>query len=333
MQKRKPPTNTSSAVNAAAMQDHLLRKYALANPVRRTSSLSKYGKSILKTSANDEIMQKKLDYDSKLTLAQRLGLVEKPNAPLSHEQWAAVEKKSEMREEYKGKCPICHEHLGKEPTVILSCSHIFHKLCITSFEKYSRTKACPICRKQSYEKKTYKTSQDYYYIYCIVKIQSHIRKYICHEKFIKHMVSHPSLNVQVNRKYAQLHMKRLDFKLNKHLTNKETQIDKLFSDLEQKLAASQAAVSALKNLNRSKNPEFSDVNWAEITVKAIERCEKNCPICLQNLEARRETTILSCSHVFHTKCIESFESFSIQTPCCPVCRAEYIRTTLHKNDY
>ena len=234
-----------------------------------------------------------------------------------------------MREEYKGCCPICQEPLGMQATVILSCTHVFHKFCINSFEKFSKTHACPICRKQSYEKKSYKTSQDYYYIYCITKIQSWIRGFFCRKRFIKHMQLHPSSNANVNRKYTEIHMRALNNKLSLHLNKKESYIDKLFLDLENKLQTSQAAVSALKNINRAKQAEYADIDWNSTKEKAMTRCEKNCPICLQELEARRETSILSCSHVFHTKCIESFEAFSIHTPNCPVCRAEYIRTKLN----
>ena len=267
-------------------------------------------------------------YTNKLTLAQRLGLVQKPAAPLNHHEWAEVEKKSEQREEYKGHCPICQEFLGREASVILSCTHVFHKLCISSFEKFSKTRACPICRKQSYEKKQYKTSQDYYYIYCITKIQAWIKGYFCRQRFVRHMLEHPSGNKAVHRKYTEMHMRKLNFKLNLHLDRKESHIDKLFLDLENQLYASQAALSDLKNANRSKEVEFAGMDWGGAKEKAIVRCDKQCPICLQELETRREKSLLSCSHVFHTKCIESFEVFSIHTPNCPVCRAQYVRIRL-----
>jgi hypothetical protein len=323
---RKRPV-PSSAINAAALQDHLLKQFSLStSQPKRSSSFSRNAKAILKLSETDEITKKQIQYNNKLSLAQRLGLVTKPDAPLNHEQWAQVEKQSEIREEYKGRCPICQEHLGREATVILSCSHVFHKNCISSFEKYSKTKACPICRKKSYEKKAYKTSQDYYYMYCVVKIQSWIKMINARERFVKHMLSHPSVNQRLNRNYAEIQMRRLNYRLNKHLSQKESQIDKLFEDLERKLMDSQAAVSALKNANRSRQAEFRQVDWNDVKNKAMIRDDKACPICLQGFERNRENCVLSCSHVFHLKCIESFEQFSIKTPCCPVCRNEYVRT-------
>lgn len=39
--------------------------------------------------------------------------------------------------------------------------------------------------------------------------------------------------------------------------------------------------------------------------------------------------LLSCSHLFHLKCIQAFEGFSVfEKPQCPVCRAEYRKRVL-----
>lgn len=326
MRNKKPTT----AVNSAALQDHLLRKYCLSGPAR-PSSLSQHGRAIMKKiPSQDKIMKKQVLYREKLTLAQRLGLVQKPEAPLTHEQWAQVEHNSECREEYKGKCPICHEMLGRQSSVILSCSHVFHSTCIKSFEKYAKTKACPICRKECYEKKSYKTSENYYYLFCVVKVQSVIRCFIFRERFIKFMLKYPSKNLEVARKYRSIHLKRLDFKINRHLDEHEKGIDELFLQLEKEIQASNAAVSALKsNLRNKQQQKQIDVDWDAVCDKAVSRCEKSCPICLQNLGNTRETCILSCSHLFHSKCIESFEYFSVNIPTCPVCRSEYIKKNIN----
>ena len=38
----------------------------------------------------------------------------------------------------------------------------------------------------------------------------------------------------------------------------------------------------------------------------------------------RETVLLSCTHVFHLKCIQAFENFNVfGKRQCPVCRADY----------
>jgi hypothetical protein len=60
--------------------------------------------------------------------------------------------------------------------------------------------------------------------------------------------------------------------------------------------------------------------WKELEFKSIKREDhkSSCPICLDSL-SKRETLILSCSHIFHANCINNFEKLS-KTKKCPVCR-------------
>lgn len=54
------------------------------------------------------------------------------------------------------KCAICFSDIktNDKQSVLLSCSHVFHNNCISSFEKFSIQKCptCPICRSK-YQKK------------------------------------------------------------------------------------------------------------------------------------------------------------------------------------
>jgi hypothetical protein len=51
-------------------------------------------------------------------------------------------------------CAICLSAFGDKRLSLTSCSHCFHKNCLTSFEKYDTyyEKRCPICR-SNYESK------------------------------------------------------------------------------------------------------------------------------------------------------------------------------------
>jgi len=92
-----------------------------------------------------------------LTLAQRLGIYDKPPGPLSAIEWKDIEKSVESRK--IDCCSICLEKFRIEEQLILSCGHVFHKICLSSFEKYSKVKACPLCRLESYDKKPYLEGQ------------------------------------------------------------------------------------------------------------------------------------------------------------------------------
>ena len=72
------------------------------------------------------------------TLAQRLGLVAPPPTGLSAEQWAAAEARAVKRGDVAGGCAICMEPLGGAEQVILSCTHVFHRACLSSFERCVR---------------------------------------------------------------------------------------------------------------------------------------------------------------------------------------------------
>lgn len=85
-------------------------------------------------------------------------------------------------------------------------------------------------------------------------------------------------------------------------------------------------------------------------IQAVERGHGECPICLTHLEdtpgqktsssqggdhpphhedIRRQTLLLSCTHVYHVRCLEAFEELSLSKhKVCPVCRSGYQKRTL-----
>ena len=81
------------------------------------------------------------------TLAQRRGLVPiaPPQAPLTPFDWAVIEN---SRSDPDSCCPICMEGFKQGHEVLLSCSHIFHRACLRSFENFMKDSefSCPICR-------------------------------------------------------------------------------------------------------------------------------------------------------------------------------------------
>jgi hypothetical protein len=51
-----------------------------------------------------------------------------------------------------------------------------------------------------------------------------------------------------------------------------------------------------------------------------------CSICLNSLKRTRQTRVLECEHMYHTGCLEKWESSGGDT--CPLCRKD-----IHKNRY
>lgn len=78
--------------------------------------------------------------------------------------------------------------------------------------------------------------------------------------------------------------------------------------------------------------------WAKAKRDALDRAEDgeiDCPICFQGCDLKgpgaARVELLSCSHVFHRCCVDSFESFHVfETHICPVCRQKYDRRPWHQ---
>jgi hypothetical protein len=117
-----------------------------------------------------------------LSLAQRLGLVDMPDMPLTSEQWGEVAADASRKREddlFSEPCAICVAPFRDEKQVILSCGHVFHRECLLSWEAFSQTqngsRSCPCCRHRDYQKRTFTEGSRMYRTRCAVLIQRHVR--------------------------------------------------------------------------------------------------------------------------------------------------------------
>ena len=160
-------------LNAAAIQDQMLidmglkkKKKLIVRKKVETSSENVIGinsntllpkmltKIVNKNLDNEKehtIIKRQKDFYNNLTFAQKIGLKEISKMPLSINEWRNLESQSLNRNDHTSNCPICLDSLSKRESLILSCSHVFHKFCIQNFEKFTNTKKCPICRCANYE--------------------------------------------------------------------------------------------------------------------------------------------------------------------------------------
>ena len=158
-------------LDAVAFQDHLTRSLDFRFPksMSRSNSLKKEGgtwtcnRCTLTHNSNtrqncracgtkrqrrrDDVTD--LQYERKLTLAMKRGLVKPPPPKLTEKEWDSIESQSKTR--HQDSCPICREQFKLSEQVILSCGHVFHRQCLRSFERFVRSskRSCPICRKQN----------------------------------------------------------------------------------------------------------------------------------------------------------------------------------------
>lgn len=265
----------NSIINAVALQDHisrslLLPKYSInknKTKITHKNSLNSAGRSIIedirwscdectylnpknakkceicgsiKPNYND--IEENEDDDPVLTLAQKRGLVNGPDK-LTKEQWENVFRNTIKRKDHEQPCPICQEYYTTTPQVILSCGHLFHLNCLTSFEKFVsiEKRVCPICRKKNYQKRKFLEGCKFYRKKCVIKIQSFYRGYKARKLYdikIKKLYKSGKGNVINKRNYIQKKMTNINKKIDTAFDNTDILIDSLFADLDRNIKAS-----------------------------------------------------------------------------------------------
>lgn len=143
-----PASAVSLAVTAAALQQSFMQPIPRFVP---KSSTQIKGVDIAKNADLDYAAKKK-KYDKKLNLAQKLNLQEKPDAPMDDTNWKKFQTPilERFKTEIDQKCPICIQPYGdpeKRVQVVLQpCGHVYHKNCLSSYEKFCEQAKCPLCR-------------------------------------------------------------------------------------------------------------------------------------------------------------------------------------------
>jgi hypothetical protein len=128
-------------LNSAAIQDQMLIDLGIKKPKKKIITKAKLNTTafqhidLLKINKDDraDIINRQKVFLNNLTFAERVGVKEIKQLPLSVKEWYKLEAKTLEREDHKSNCPICLDALSKRPTSLLSCSHIFHKVKNANF--------------------------------------------------------------------------------------------------------------------------------------------------------------------------------------------------------
>ena len=258
--------------------------------------------------------------DHQLSLAQKLGLVERPPSLLTAEEWQGIQRVSNKRLDSANPCPICKDHFHLQPQLLLSCSHIFHRSCLESYERFVQQRVCPVCRCEQYQARVVFEGARHTRERAAVLIQSCWRGYMARLAYTKLQEVHPPKHPSLRRKFFSQKLATLTDRYMEQCVKREHEIDSFISELDSTLGHSRRTLASLDQHLSSLAPD----EWVGIRDRAMGRGEYECPICLTNLFGAREVSLLSCSHLFHTACLCSFEEFANHTPfACPVCRSTY----------
>lgn len=316
----------SNPLFAAALQDHIMRihcpqenkKSLLSTRQQQLLRWTKKEKAKTKDKLPNLAPQELKVPQSTKTLAQKLGIFPSLYEPTKIE-WNRLNVQSQSR--YK-KCIICLQEFKLEYQILLSCGHIYHANCFSSYEKLSQnTKNCPLCRKEYIKVKT-DMGKQIFIKSSVIKIQSAWRGYRQFKKYQSIEKTIPSQKIL----------------LKKYCFKEMTKLNQKSLDLIQKQNDGLSQFILSLNLNFSSSKETKkELFWKKVFGKLVTRGNDDCVICCTGVQLPTEYSgvarplyITSCSHAFHASCLKSLERFTGRVNC-PICRLEYRRKLIGVN--
>ncbi|XP_014800391.1 PREDICTED: RING finger protein 32 [Calidris pugnax] len=350
------------AVSAVALQDHIIHSHhlqdlSLADPfksrTRNTKNVYKpvnkeMVRAVVDTGLRKKSTQHKIKEDTekeyvldpsppRLTLAQKLGLVEPPSLPLTAEEWVKIKQRSIQHGDFMQPCAICREEFALQPQVLLSCSHVFHKACLKAFEKFTGKKSCPMCRKEQYHTRVIHDGARLFKIKCAIRIQAFWRGYIVRKWYKNLRRTVPPKDSKLRKQFFEEKVQQISSRL---LSSYDINLDEFFSEIDSSIAASRHVFQQLEG----KEILISESDWEKIQMQAFQQEILDCPICIMPLgptvhpthlspgnssQFSQQVVLLSCSHLFHQTCLQAFEEFSLgERHMCPLCRSYYQKKIL-----
>ncbi|XP_072543138.1 RING finger protein 32 [Salminus brasiliensis] len=315
-------------VAAAALQDHISR--SLTGSVGRTACprVSRRPHRAQQHREARHTLREEREYvlepdPPPLTLAQRLGLVAAPARRLTTEEWTEVKSRSLQEGDSTQPCVICTEEFRLQPQVLLSCSHVFHKVCLKSLERFTGRKCCPLCRREPYETRVIHDGARLYREKCAVRIQACWRGFAARKSYRTMRKLVPPNDPRLRRRYFEEKFQEMNDSLVRSCCS---DVEEFLRDVDLSVAASRDVFRLFDQQRMSVHRvEGEEEEWRKAQEKAVQRDVSDCPICLSPLHVSgRRVLLLSCSHLFHEPCLQAFESFCPEgNPTCPLCRCGY----------
>lgn len=285
---------------------------------------------------------------------------------LTSSEWKALETSAAVRRE--AHCPICMESFSSGHEVLLSCSHIFHRACLSAFEKFVRSaeRRCPICRSANYEKKITHEGSKAYQRVSAIRIQALWRGFKARGAFKvarKEFYQQGKGGAGERRRYFAEQWRSINSQLSARAVEEDEIADVLcFSDstlsaareLDDEFARMLAERAARPTLvaesqqwpQLAEEEVISEEAWeGKLALSLSRRHQRECAICMVAIHSsalphHRRSVLLSCSHRFHDKCISRFELLlsanasaadaagESEGARCPVCRSAYQKRLL-----
>jgi hypothetical protein len=219
------------------------------------------------------------------TLAERIGLIQMTNNDadkhLTEAAWNVIKQRSNERQDSNCPCAICQEDFGLGQQVLLSCSHVFHRACLATFEKFvshnangSDHRTCPICRRTQYEKRIIYEGAKIHRAKCAARIQAAWRGYIVRQwyKSFRLDMSHIPQDTKLRRKFYQEKLSEITDRI---IASCDFDLNDLFNEIDRNVQQARAIRQAFDARIRT----IDEDEWVEIQKRAKQREELECSIC------------------------------------------------------
>ena len=306
--KKKDTNGRDAAVwSAVALQQHMARQFRMETAPVHHAVVHTYHAPIDRG-------------PPPLTLAQRMGLAEKPPPAPTEVEWATAVTTSDLRMDCVEPCAICHTTLGLQKQTILSCSHVFHSECIKRFEDFVRRsrgampRSCPICRREHYHSRRNCRGEESYRYRCIAVVQGLWRGKLARREYVR-LRRRRDPKFAADWYYGKL--RQMADHYTASVDRREREVDAILDGLDRERGIALLAM-------------MGPAQWRDVRSTLLSRGVGQCPICMQpNATGGRDAAVLSCSHCFHVECIAVYEVYVGEAhPRCPCCRAYYLRQPL-----
>lgn len=262
------------------------------------------------------------------TLAQIHGLVEPPPTRLTKEDWDKAEMNHEVRDAQRGldetACAICMEKLSTAEQVILSCSHVYHTVCLNNFERFTKRKmdrCCPLCRCANYQKKKYSPALALLRKRSAIRIQTMFRQHQTKVQYQTVLQQHYSSGKgDRNRAHAFFaeRVNKVSDRLVEAMNEKTAEVDDLVTESDRALELSRSIFASLDrnprtyemsqtrngrsenssigngnngsgiNNNDFEKGKMENFDWTAVRRVAEDRGLCDCPICMTSLKRSKK---------------------------------------------
>lgn len=214
-----------------------------------------------------------------LSLAQRRGLLPVTTPSMTKEiiikplEWYVLEGHIARKADPDYCCPICMDNFLTHDEVLLSCGHLFHTICLRSFENFMKNTdlTCPLCRSKHYQKKMTNLGSLSYQRYCAMKIQALARGFLARQQYklkLRRFYKSGKGNEIQRKRYFEQEFTNVTKKMDASLDNRTNQVNSLLQSMDRTLDTNRQLDFLFEQMLASRMQPSNNTSIVENTITA-----------------------------------------------------------------